>query len=97
MLPIPMTRGVDYKTGNWLAPTAEYVFPPQCDNPIWPSELEQGLCAGEWMHNLGRVSSVVCNASQVLPDVPFLAVVPFLAAVPPWGNGERGSGGHLGF
>ena len=60
MLPIPMTRGVDYKTGNWLAPTAEYVFLPQCDDPIRPSSLGQGLCAGEWMHNVGGVSFCLC-------------------------------------
>jgi hypothetical protein len=45
-----MTRGVDYKTGKWTKPF--YQFAPPCNDPTPPSARGQGICAGEWMHNI---------------------------------------------
>ena len=48
MLPIPMTRGV--VDGSWSKPY--YQFEPPCYEPTPPAALGQGICSGEWMHNI---------------------------------------------
>jgi hypothetical protein len=63
MLPIPMTRGVDYKTAQWTKPF--YQFEPPCFDPTPPSALGQGICSGEWMNNI-----TLYDYLEVPKDIP---------------------------